>query len=230
MDRNKERPTGNAYPLPEIGGEDSSRNYPTLEKVCKRGLVVTLASIALVMIIPAMAVGGTALTRIKIDRVPDEYTPANATVSEPVSMEDFHFEVNQETRRARLVVDYSYSDEIVYAKNDAKRGPQPTVAQPPGLKYDSQAHTIVYEADGKQTVCARVYEHKRLFGRHLRIQKTGSCLVTTEDKEHAEDDGWRIRRFRAIDTYFEVHGTANDSASSARSPASVLVQRHGSSE
>lgn len=145
-----------------------------------------------------------AVTRIKIDTVPNEYTPMNATVREPVSMQGFHFEVNEETARARVVVDYTYPDELVYEQDDAGRGPQPTISQIPGLKYDPQAHTVVYEGKGKTTVCAIVTEHKGIFGRRLSIRNTGSCLVTSVDQEHREDDGWRIRRYRAIDTYFEV--------------------------
>ena len=143
-------------------------------------------------------------TRIKIDTVPDEYTPTNATVREPVSMSGFHFEVNQETVRARVVVDYTYPDEQVYSLDDDNKGPQETIAQIPGLKFDPQAHAIVYNADGKSTVCANVAEHKGIFGKHLKIRNTGSCVVSAEDTKHAEDDGWSIHRFHAIDTYFEV--------------------------
>lgn len=60
------------------------------------------------------------------------------------------------------------------------------------------------EGEGKATVCANVAEHKGFFGRHFSIKNTGSCVVTSEDLKHAEDDGWSIRRYRAIDTYFEV--------------------------
>lgn len=58
--------------------------------------------------------GAPLVTRIKIDTVPNEYAPVNATVREPVSTRDFHFEVNEETVRARVVVDYTYPDELVY--------------------------------------------------------------------------------------------------------------------
>ena len=163
-----------------------------------------LAPIILLCAVPLTARGATSFTRIKIDTVSNEYTPANVTVREPVSMKGFHFEVNPETVRARVVVDYTYPDEQVYGQDDDAKGPQPTLAQVPGLKYDPQAHTIVYEGDGKSTVCANVEERKGLFGKHLKIKNTGSCVVTSEDAKHAEDDGWSIHRFQAIDTYFEV--------------------------
>jgi hypothetical protein len=163
-----------------------------------------LAQIVLLCAVPAIAAGTSAYTRIKIDTVPNEYTPTNASVREPVLMSSFHFEVNPETVRARVVVEYTYPDELVYEQDDDGKGPQPTFAQLPGLKYDPQAHTIVYEASGKITVCANVEEHKGIFGKHLKIKNIGSCVVTAEDVAHAEDDGWSIPRFRAIDTYFEV--------------------------
>jgi len=158
-----------------------------------------------VLILSGMAVGGTIPARIKIATVPDEYTPSSTLTREPVSLEDFSFEVNQETARARVVVDYKYVDQNIYGPNDDNGGPESTIVQIPGLKYLAQAHTVVYEADGKQTVCADVQQRKGLFGIRLRIKKTGLCTVTAERTKHAEDDGWQIRRFTAIDTYFEVH-------------------------
>jgi len=50
-------------------------------------------------------------------------------------------------------------------------------------------------------------EYRKLrgaFGTRLRIENTGHCLVTAEHTKHAEDDGWEIRRFSALDTYFET--------------------------
>ncbi len=145
------------------------------------------------------------VTRIRIDKVPNEYWPVNVTIREPVSMRDFYFEINEETVRARVVVEYTYPDELVYGPDDDGRGPRPTVTQIPGLNYDPLAHTVVYEGEGRRTVCANVVEHKGIFGRRLSIRNTGSCVVITEDVEHREDDGWSIRRYRAIDAYFEVH-------------------------
>lgn len=148
--------------------------------------------------------GDPAVTKIKIDTVPDEYWPLNVTMREPVSMLDFRFEVNEETVRARVVVDYTYPDELIYGSDDDGRGPQPTIAQIPGLNYEPLTHTIAYEGGGQRTMCANVTQHKGIFGRHLRIKNTGSCVVIAEDVEHREDDGWAIRKYRAIDTYFAV--------------------------
>jgi hypothetical protein len=92
----------------------------------------------------------------------------------------------------------------MYGMDDDKRGPQPTLAQLPGLKYDPKAQAVVYQADGQQTVCATVQERKGLFGHQLHTKNTGLCTVSAEDAKHADDDGWAIKRFQAIDTYFEV--------------------------
>jgi hypothetical protein len=154
----------------------------------------------------AVAVPVSANSRIKIDTVPSEYTPINSpTNREPVSMSSYHFEVNEETGRARVVVDYTYPDQLIYGPNDDKRGPQSTVVQLPGLTYDAAAHAVVYDSSGTKTVCATVNERSGLFGHHLKVKNTGTCTVTAVVADQAEDAGWDIHRFRAIDTYFEVH-------------------------
>jgi hypothetical protein len=159
--------------------------------------------VLLLTMVSGLAFAGEPI-RIKLATVPDRYTPTNASVSEPVSVQGFHFEVNPETVRARLVVEYTYPDEIVYEKNDDRGGPQPTIVQLPGLKYLPGKHAIVYEKNGKQAVCAHVHQRAGLLHHGLHIQNTGACSVTSEDAKHAEDDGWQIRRFKGIDTYFEV--------------------------
>jgi hypothetical protein len=169
-----------------------------------RLVILTLASVALMALVPGTLAASVPMTRIKIDTVPDEYMPTNVTMREPVSMQEFHFEVNTETKRARVFVGYTYPDELINDREDDNGGPAPTVKQIPGLDYDAAAHQVVYEGNGKRTVCADVLEHKGLFGQHLKIRNTGACTVTAEDAKHAEDDGWAIQRFRAIDTYFEV--------------------------
>lgn len=143
-------------------------------------------------------------TRIKIDTVPAEYRPNTGSEPlRPVSMAGFHFEVNKETGRARVVVEYTYPHEVGYQAS-GDRGPQPTVAELPGLIYDRSAHAVVYNGGEKRTVCATVQEKKGFRGAHFNIRNTGSCVVTATVADHAQDDGWSLRRSRAIDTYFEV--------------------------
>jgi hypothetical protein len=160
--------------------------------------------VVLVLTIAGMAASGNAPKRIKIATVPDEYTPTNASVKEPVSMQDFRFDVNKETGRARIVVNYIYDDYWTYEKDDDNGGPRPTIVQIPGLKYLPQAHMVVYDADGKRTVCADVQERKGRLGARIHIKNTGLCTVTAERTKHAEDDGWKIRRSSAIDTFLVI--------------------------
>jgi len=152
-----------------------------------------------------VAIRASANTRVKIDTVPAEYAPISSpTNRETVSFSSFHFEVNRETGRARVVAFYTYPDQMTYGQDDAAGGPSPTVAQIPGLAYDATSHTVVYDSNGTRIVCATVDEHAGLFGHHLRVKNTGACTVSAVVADQAEDDGWEIHRFRALDTYFEV--------------------------
>jgi hypothetical protein len=163
----------------------------------------TLLSVAL-LAASAAAASANPLVRIKIGRVPTRYSPTNATVSERVSMQGFHFEVNPETVRARIVVEYTYPDQIVYQKDDDKRGPQPTVVQLPQLQYVAADHAIVYVQGPSRTVCAYVRKEKGILHHGLLVQNTGACTVKVQRNRVAEDDGWKIRRFNVLEAYFEV--------------------------
>jgi hypothetical protein len=152
-----------------------------------------------------VAVPASANSKVRIDTVPSEYAPIDSpTNREPVSLSSFHFEVDRETGRARVVVEYNYPDQMIYGPNDDLGGPRATIVQLPGLTYDATAHAVVYDSNGTKAVCATVNDQAGLFGRHLKVKNTGACTVTTVVAVHAEDTGWDIRRIRAIDTYFEV--------------------------
>ncbi len=56
-----------------------------------------------ILIAIAFAIPVSANTKTKIDTVPSTYTPLNYSNSEVVSMSSYHFEVNEETGRARIV-------------------------------------------------------------------------------------------------------------------------------
>src|SRR5262245_57908217 len=95
--------------------------------------------------------------KVKIATVPSMFTPyAGSGEPERVSMSGFYFEVNQETKRARVVVDYTYPDDVMDSGYDGHR-PSPTYARVRGLRYDPAAHSIVYN-DGREKpgVCAVV--------------------------------------------------------------------------
>lgn len=154
----------------------------------------------------ALGVPVFASSRIKIDTVPSDYTPINSPTSrEPVSMSSYHFEVNEETGRARLVVEYTYPDQLIYGRDDDALGPPSTIVQLPGLTYDAAARAVVYESNGARDVCATVDVRDGLFGHRLKVKNTGDCVVSAVVANHAEDDGWSIHHFQALDTYLEVH-------------------------
>jgi hypothetical protein len=150
------------------------------------------------------AVPVSANSRIKIDTVPSEYAPINSpTNREPVSLSSYHFEVEPETGRARVVVEYTYPDQMTFGPDDDAGGPASTIVQLPGLRYDAGAHAIVYDSKGTKSLCAIVADRSGLFGHHLKVKNTGSCTVSVVAASHTEDTGWNLRRFRALDTYLE---------------------------
>jgi len=165
-----------------------------------------LVPLGLLMAAPAVAANALSDIKVQIDTVPARYSsPIQQTaVSEPVSVEDFRFEINRETLRTRIVVDYQYVGEVYFGADDGWINPRPTKVQLPGLRYDPQAHQIVYEKDGERTVCALVQDREGIFGQHYRVRNTGSCGVISQDTRHTDDDGWALHHYMALDVYFEV--------------------------
>ncbi len=158
-----------------------------------------------VFVAMSSAVPVSANSRIKIDTVPSEYAPINSpTNREPVSLSSYHFEVEPETGRARVVVEYTYPDQLTFTPDDDAGGPASTIVQLPGLRYDARAHAVVYDSDGTKSVCATVGDRSGLFGHHLKVKNTGACTVSVVAASHTEDTGWNVRRFRALDTYLEI--------------------------
>ena len=157
-----------------------------------------------VAIVAGMAAPSWAESQVKIASVAPEYRPtAGPGMPEPVSMQRYSFEVEPQTGRARVVIDYTYPDQAAFGM-DGGAGPEPTLAQLPGLKYDAAAKTVIYETDGKRTVCATVRDRKSLLRRGLAVTLTGACAVTSRLVEHMEDNGWSISQFPTVDTFFEV--------------------------
>jgi len=134
-----------------------------------------------------------------------EYVLANSiTNREPVSVSGDHFEVEPETGRARVVVEYTYPDQMIYGGDDPLRGPRPSFAQMPGLKFDAAAQAMISDGDGTKVVCANAGEHRDLFGPHRKVTDTGACSVTAVTSIHTVDTGWNLVRVRALHTFLEV--------------------------
>lgn len=126
--------------------------------------MISLRPIVPILCLVSVLVGSaSANTRVKIASVPPEYTPtAGPGVPEPVSMQSFYFEVEKETGRARVVVDYTYPDQPVFGL-EGGMGPEPTMTQIPGLRYNPDAKTVVYRSATQTVVCATLRTRKLLF-------------------------------------------------------------------
>jgi len=160
-------------------------------------------SVALFMA-ATLAIPMSAETKMKIASVGPQYTPkAGSQLPEPVSMRGYFFEVEKETGRARVVIDYTYPNQAAYGF-DGGAGPQPTMAQIPGLRYDPASKAVLYDAAGRSVVCATVRDQKVLFWSRSSIVPTGACKINSQPMDQVADTGWNIRRFRTIDTFFEV--------------------------
>jgi hypothetical protein len=157
-----------------------------------------------VVVFVGMAAPSWAESQVKIASVAPEYRPtAGAEMPEPVSMQSYSFEVEPETGRARVVIDYTYPDQAAFGL-DGGIGPEQTMAQIPGLKYDASSKAVVYDTGGKRTVCAMVRDRKFLFRKSLAVTPTGTCAVTSRLDDHVEDTGWSLRHHPSVDTFFEV--------------------------
>jgi hypothetical protein len=152
-----------------------------------------------------VATQASANTAVKVDSIPYEYMLVSSiTNREPVSVSSYHFELEPETCRARVVVEYTYPDQMIYGGGDPLRGPQPSFAQIPGLKFDAAAHAVIFDGDGTKVGCANVTEYGGLFGQHRKVTNTGECSVTAVPSIHTVDTGWKLIRVRALDTFLEV--------------------------
>ena len=150
-----------------------------------------------------IAIPASADSKIKIDTVPADYTPTYSITNQPVHLNKYHFEVNEETGRARVVVTYTYAENMIAGKGDPG-GPPTTRAEIPGLVYDAQNHSVVYRADGKQTVCATVQESHGLWGRRSKVTNTNACTVSTEPTNVTSDDGWELHHRQMLNTYLDI--------------------------
>jgi hypothetical protein len=159
---------------------------------------------ALTTLLLVASFGAFAADKVKISTVPHEFTPYSGSgSSEPVSLSEFYFEVNAETRRARVVVNYGFRGQAAVESED-RHAPVPTYAQLPELIYDTAAQAVVYESRNLRTICATVTTGRGVFGSRTKVKSTGNCFVTTQSAERTEDDGWGIRRYPVLDVYLET--------------------------
>jgi hypothetical protein len=148
--------------------------------------------VAVLGLIPALAVAEPA-TGIRIDSVADKY-----------AVQDFSFEVNAETGRAGIRLEYSYPPALVGLDDTGDQGPSPKIVTLPGLAYDAAAHSVVYNDGVNHFTCATAANHRSLFGKSSYMKPTGACVVSSRLTDHTRDNGWSIDRYRTLDAYFAV--------------------------
>jgi hypothetical protein len=147
------------------------------------------------LLVPALVVPmawasetGTPLAVVRAAFVPVSGTGLPARVS----LSSFYFEVNQQTGRARVVIDYAYDGQ--QSSEDGARGPAPSYVQDKNLIYDAKAHTIVYWHDGNATICATVFGKRR-----MKAKTTGRCFVRAIYAEHVHDNGWALVKSQTLE-------------------------------
>ena len=165
---------------------------------------LTLRLVMAMGMVTALAVPVPGSTRLKIASVSPEYTPtAGPVMPETVSMRGFSFEVEKETGRARVVVEYTYPDQPAFGLEGGV-GPEVMRVQIPGLRYDGDEKAVVYGDKKNPVICATVRSRRFLFWKGLEVTPSGACTVTSQLASHEDDTGWSIRRYRSVDTYFQT--------------------------
>jgi hypothetical protein len=138
-----------------------------------------------------MAIAAPATNGIRIDSVASKY-----------AIHDYSFEVNPETGRAGIRLEYDYPPALVGYDDTGDQGPAPRITVLPGLTYDAAAHAVVYTDGATRVTCATAASRRTLFGKSAYMKPTGACAVSSRLTDHARDNGWSIDRFRTLDTYF----------------------------
>ncbi|MEP7352833.1 MAG: hypothetical protein ABI824_06345 [Acidobacteriota bacterium] len=147
------------------------------------------------------SLGGTKLQLASV--APELLTTGGPQRAEPSTRHIFEFEIDKETGRARVVIDYVYPGAPLFG-SDESAGAAPILAQIPGLRYDASSKSVVYETSGTRTVCAKVQDRRFLFWKTEAIVPTGACTVSAQLVSRTEDTGWKLRTLRTIDTFFVV--------------------------
>jgi hypothetical protein len=140
----------------------------------------------------AFAAAMPAATAIKIDTVADKY-----------AVLDFSFEVDRQTGRAGIRIEYTYPPARL-GGDDSDRGPAPKIATLPGLTYDATARSVMYNDGAKMITCATAADHRTLFGKSTSMKPTGACTVSSRLTDQKRDDGWSLHRLSRLDVFFEA--------------------------
>jgi hypothetical protein len=144
------------------------------------------------LLIAALAGPAPGATRVKIDSVSPKFL-----------MKSFYFEVNNDSSRARVVVQYINPVAEVWGSNGNVVPPLARL-RVPGLEYDSATGAVIYADGAKRTVCATVRERKILLWKSVSLKPTGACTVTSSVTDHSADDGWNVSHPPTTDAFLEI--------------------------
>jgi hypothetical protein len=102
------------------------------------------------------------------------------------------FGFNPELGRAWVEIDFHYR---VSEASETHR------VRLPGLAYDPERSEIVFDANGKRVVCAKVEPRGRWLFKHHHVEPTGACELTQRYVNVPVDNGFAIDQIE----HFEVH-------------------------
>jgi len=78
----------------------------------------------------------------------------------------------------------------------------------PGLSYDKTSGQVVYDAEGRTVVCAKVRETGRFLFKSQRVDPTGDCELTRRYVKQPIDDGFAVDVVEHFEVYFQPAGHA----------------------
>jgi hypothetical protein len=139
-----------------------------------------------------IATGAANNAAIRIDSVADKY-----------KVQSTSFEVNAETKRAGIRLEYVYPPELV-GQVDSYWVPPPRTVVVPNLTYDAASRAVIYNDGVKTTTCAVAAGQRVLLWKVAIMKPTGDCIVSSRLTTHERDNGWSIEPLRTMDTYLRV--------------------------
>jgi hypothetical protein len=158
-----------------------------------------------IFLLVSVSIQASDVVKLKIGSIPLDFAPWNGSLlTEPLSVQSFRFEVNNQSRRARVVVEYAYDRQQTYVDQEG-RYPDPSAILIPGLIFDPLNNAVVYNAGNRRITCGIFRTRKGIFGARSHVESTGACEITSAAVNRTWDDGWTIHRMRDLDLFLEIH-------------------------
>lgn len=118
-----------------------------------------------------------------------------APISAAEASKSKRFGINPELGRAWVEID------VYFAQSESAESYRVAV---PGLSYDKNSSQVVYDAEGKQVVCANVRETGSWIFKSQRIEATGNCELTRKHVKVPIDDGFAVDVIEHFEVHFKV--------------------------